>query len=83
VPQYRDLEGPLHHQRTDFFKELGHYDRKAVHNLKYYTWVEQQGKTSEELQAQWEPEYWTELFEEEPAHVDRLIEAFNREVDGL
>jgi hypothetical protein len=28
-------------------------DRKRVHNLKYYTWVEQQGKTYEEIQAQW------------------------------
>ncbi len=76
----RDLEGPLRHQRTDFFKELGYYDRKAIHNLKYYTWVEQQGKTSEELTAQWEPEYWTGLFREEPAHIDRLIDAFNREI---
>ena len=73
-----DLEGPLRHQRTDFFKELGYYDRKAIHNLKYYTWVEQQGKTSEELNAQWAPEYWTELFEEEPARIDALIEEFNR-----
>ncbi len=80
---FRDLEGPLRHQRIDFFKELGYYDRKAIHNLKYYTWVEQQGKTSEELNAQWDPEYWTELFEEEPSRVDRLIETFNRKVDGL
>jgi cysteine synthase len=84
APQaFRDLEGPLFHQRTDFFKELGYNDRKAIHNLKYYTWVEQQGKTSEELNAQWEPEYWTELFDQEPAHVDQLIEAFNRVVAGL
>jgi len=73
-----DLEGPLHHQRTDFFKELGYHDRKAIHNLKYYTWVEQQGKTTEELNAQWAPEYWTELFEEEPTRIDALIEEFNR-----
>ncbi|MCC6396072.1 MAG: pyridoxal-phosphate dependent enzyme [Bacteroidetes bacterium] len=75
-----DLEGPLHHQRPEFFKDLGYHDRKAIHNLKYYTWVEQQGKTTEELNAQWDPEYWKELFEEEPARIDSLIEEFNREI---
>ena len=77
---WRDLEGPLHHQRTDFYKELGYYDRKAIHHLKYYTWVEQQGKTPEELAAQWDPEYWSSLFEHEPRLLDELIDAFNREV---
>ncbi len=77
---WRDLEGPLHHQRTDFYKELGYYDRKAIHHLKYYTWVEQQGKTPEELSAQWDPEYWSSLFEHEPRLLDELIDAFNREV---
>ena len=73
----RDLAGPLHHQRTDFFRELTYYERKAIHNLKYYTWVEQQGKTLEELNAQWDPEYWRALFEDEVAGFDRLIESFN------
>jgi cysteine synthase len=77
---WRDLEGPLNHQRTDFYKELGYYDRKAIHHLKYYTWVEQQGKTSEELVAQWDPEYWSAMFEHEPRLLDELIEAFNREI---
>ena len=77
---YRDLEGPLLHQRTDAFKELTYTDRKAIHNLKYYTWVEQQGKTSEELNAQWDPAYWTVRFEEEVKEFDKLIGAFNAEV---
>ena len=83
---YRDrrcVAGPRRaaaHQRMDYFKELGYYDRKAIHNLKYYTWVEQQGKTSEELNAQWDPEYWSGLFEHEPRLLDELIDAFNREV---
>ena len=39
-------------------QELDYYERKRIHNLKYYTWVEQQGKTYEEIQAQWyDPEY--------------------------
>ncbi len=35
-------------QPIDFMQELNYYDRKRIHNLKYYTWVEQQGKTYEE-----------------------------------
>jgi hypothetical protein len=42
--------------------------------------VEQQGKTVEELNAQWSREYWRGLFEEEAAEFERLIAAFNREV---
>ncbi len=79
----RDLEGPLHHQGMDYFKELSYYDRKAIHNLKYYTWVEQQGKTTEELQAQWDPEYWRRLFEDEVKGFDTLIEEFNKEVGTI
>jgi hypothetical protein len=72
--------GSLERQAVDHFKELTHVDRKAIHNLKYFTWVEQQGKTFEEINAQWSPEYWRELFVEEVAHFDRLIADFNREV---
>ena len=38
-------------QSIDHVQELGYYDRKRIHNLKYYTWVEQQGKTYDEIQA--------------------------------
>jgi hypothetical protein len=34
-----------------------------MHNLKYFTWVEQQGKRVEELDAQWDdPGYWTSRY---------------------
>ena len=72
-----DWAGPLAHQGVEYFKELTYPERKAIHNLKYYTWVEQQGKTSQELAAQWEPDYWRRLFEEEVGQFDELIEAFN------
>ena len=72
--------GSLERQSTAHFKELTHADRKAIHNLKYFTWVEQQGKTFEEINAQWSPEYWRQLFEDEAEEFDRLIVAFNREV---
>ncbi len=76
VKEYRDAEGEYQEvnaaadydrrilgQGTDHMQELGYWDRKRMHNLKYYTWVEQQGKTSEELDAQWyDDEYWTRQF---------------------
>jgi cysteine synthase len=77
-----DFAGPLGHQGVENFKELSYENRKAIHDLKYYTWVEQQGKTSEELTAQWNPEYWRALFEDEVAGFDRLIERFNRAAKG-
>ena len=64
-------------QATDFIQELGYKDRKRIHNLKYYTWVEQQGKTYEEIMDQWyDPEYWTEIQTQQP-EIDALIEEFN------
>ena len=73
-------ESGLAHQSVDYFKELNYMDRKALHNLKYYTWVEQQGRTVEELNALWEPEFWREIFEDEVKVFDRMIEEFNAEV---
>lgn len=77
VEAAKDHAGPLAHQNIDFFKELSYYDRKAIHNLKYFTWVEQQGKTYEEINAQWDPEYWRSLFEDEVGYFDKLITEFN------
>jgi hypothetical protein len=74
-----DYAGPLAHQGVDYFKELTYPERKAIHNLKYYTWVEQQGKTAQELTEQWNPEYWRALFEDEVAFFDQLIDDFNKQ----
>ena len=60
----------------DWVKELSYWDRKALHNLKYFTWVEQQGKTVEELDALWKPEFWDEMFSQIPVW-DKLIKEFN------
>jgi cysteine synthase len=64
-------------ETIDYVQELTYYNRKRIHNLKYFTWVEQQGKTYEEIQAQWyDSNYWTDI----PRHIeeiDSLIEAFN------
>ena len=66
----------------DYMEELNYYQRKRVHNLKYYTWVEQQGKTYEEIQAQWyDPDYWTNI-QAMVDPIDELIEQFNDRVDA-
>ena len=66
-------------QRTDNVLELTHPERKRIHNLKYYTWIEQQGKSVDELNAQWHDEsYWTSIQGQAPL-IDELITEFNRE----
>jgi cysteine synthase A len=68
------------HQGTDYFKELSYTDKKTIHNLKYFTWVEQQGKSVEELNAQWYNEnYWKERFSVVPKW-DEMIKDFNAKV---
>lgn len=70
----------LKQQKTDNFVELSYIDKKRIHNLKYFTWVEQQGKSVEELNAQWFDEnYWREKFSVTP-EWDKLIEEFNNRV---
>ncbi len=75
-----DWASVIKHQGIDYIKELSYYDKKAIHNLKYFTWVEQQGKSVEELNAQWYSEsYWPERFNIS-AKWDRLISRFNEQV---
>jgi cysteine synthase len=72
-----DREACLMSQTYDNFLELSYQDKKRIHNLKYYTWVEQQGKTYEEILKQWDPAYWVETFEENLEELDKAIEEFN------
>lgn len=78
-----DFARYLHGVTLDNLLELSYIDRRRVHNLKYYTWVEQQGKTYEEIQEQWYScDYWKEIQQLiEP--IDALIEACNQEVGLL
>jgi cysteine synthase len=65
---------------TDNMLELTYPERRRVHNLKYFTWVEQQGRTYEEIQDQWySPDYWTS-FQKQAPEIDAMIEEFNKEV---
>lgn len=52
------IEGVFHAMRTDWVLDGTPEVRQRWHNLKYYTWVEQQGKMVEELDAQRDPEWW-------------------------
>ena len=73
----------LEKQGTDNLLELRYEDRKRIHNLKYYTWIEQQGKELEELNAQWyDRNYWTSI-QKQTGDIDKLIEKFNRQVGLL
>jgi cysteine synthase A len=68
---------------SDYLLDMTSMDRKRVHNLKYYTWVEQQGKTYEEINAQWDDEnYWTDVQKQTP-EIDALIDEFNDRVGLL
>ena len=75
-----DFARYLQGQSTDNMLELRYTDRRRVHNLKYYTWVEQQGKTYEEIQDMWcQPDYWNGV-QKQADDIDELINDFNAEV---
>jgi cysteine synthase len=59
-------------RRTGWLVEGTPEVRRRWHNQKYFTWVEQQGKTVAELRAQEDPAWW--VAEQERAHeIDRRI----------
>jgi len=62
----------------DNTKELTYYDKKAIHNLKYYTWIEQQQKDISELNAQWydHKNFWGKTLNQ-ASEIDELIKEFN------
>ena len=71
------FEADLMGLSTDYMIEMDYYEKKRMHNLKYFTWIEQQGKTSEELNAQWyDPDYWKSRYAK-VEEWDREIEEFN------
>jgi cysteine synthase A len=75
-----DFASYLQGESTDNLLELSHRDRRRIHNLKYYTWVEQQGRTYEEILAQREdPTYWSGVQSQTEA-IDALIDDFNGRV---
>jgi hypothetical protein len=73
----RDHEKCMLGTATSTMKELGYNDRKAIHNLKYFTWIEQQEKDVEDLRQLWDDRHiWPKIFSQ-PARWDELINEFN------
>ncbi|GIV01074.1 MAG: hypothetical protein KatS3mg014_2689 [Actinomycetota bacterium] len=72
-----DLARHLHGAGIDWMRECSYWDRKRIHNLKYYTWVEQQGKDSKDLVALWDPATWDAIHALLP-EWDAAIRAANR-----
>ena len=79
---YAREDGLRHRERwldgisTDHMRELGYRDRKELHNFKYFTWVEQQGRQVDELRRLWDPDFWVEVFASAKTW-DPRIEEFN------
>jgi len=74
---YRDIER-LAGINIEAMQELDYYDKRRIHNLKYFTWIEQQGREPEELNAQWydHENYWGQTFDATET-MDALINEFN------
>jgi len=79
-----DQANSLYGTGTDNLIELTYNERKRIHNLKYYTWVEQQGKCVEELDDQWYRQDKTfEAVQSQADRIDELINEFNDAVGLL
>ncbi|WP_291633391.1 pyridoxal-phosphate dependent enzyme [Clostridium sp.] len=82
--EYTEIDAAVDHNRsvlglrTDSMEELTYQGKKRIHNLKYYTWIEQQKYDMDELNAQWYDydNYWGKLHQMAP-ELDKLIEQFN------
>ncbi|MEL7564480.1 MAG: pyridoxal-5-phosphate-dependent protein subunit beta [Dehalobacterium sp.] len=83
--EYKEINAVVDYYRhlisltTDNMQELTYPDRRRIHNLKYYTWIEQQGKELDELNAQWYDyeNYWGSI-RKQTDMIDQLINEFNQ-----
>ncbi|PIS30062.1 MAG: pyridoxal-5-phosphate-dependent protein subunit beta [Candidatus Marinimicrobia bacterium CG08_land_8_20_14_0_20_45_22] len=73
----RDFSRHILGIKTDVMQELSYVERRRIHNLKYYTWIEQQGRDVRELNDQWyDDEYWDKIRRMTP-QIDERIRVFN------
>ncbi|MBU0488668.1 MAG: pyridoxal-phosphate dependent enzyme [Bacteroidetes bacterium] len=74
IQAVKDFEGCLISQSFDNMRELNYQDQKTLHNLKYFTWVEQQAKEVADLNQLWyDHDLWGKIF----AQVDKWEELIN------
>jgi cysteine synthase A len=77
VQAVKDFEKCMLGTTTDYMKELTYNDQKVIHNLKYFTWIEQQAKDVEDLRQLWDDRaIWPKIFSQ-PVVWDQLINEFN------
>jgi len=77
IQAVKDMEKCIFGQHYDNLKELSYTDKKAIHNLKYFTWVEQQAKEVEDLNQLWyDRSLWNTMFNQ-VERWDELINEFN------
>lgn len=70
-----DFSAALASISTDYMIELDYYGKKRIHNLKYFTWIEQQGKTVEELNNQWyDDNYWKDSWKKVDEWDEEIME---------
>lgn len=65
----------FHKADLGWIQEGTRHNRNRWHNLKYYTWVEQQDKSVAELDAQKDPQWWL-AHQEKVAQIDDLIQKY-------
>jgi cysteine synthase len=75
-----DYKEVLIDQNTNWMLELNYYDKRRIHNLKYFTWVEQRGKSVEELEEQWNNENYFKEKLNSYKFWDEKIREFNERV---
>ena len=64
---------------TDNLRELNYQDRKQLHNFKYFTWVEQQQRSADDLRKMWDPEFWDQTFAQVEQWDQQIVE-FNKRI---
>jgi len=89
-PNYSKIEAATSYYQhlrglsTDYMEELNYLSKKRIHNLKYYTWIEQQEKNLEELNRQWydDQNYWRDIHKQ-ASQIDEFIDSFNQKTGLL
>lgn len=75
------IESVFHGVKTDWVQHATPLNHQRWHNLKYYTWVEQQGKSIKELDAQRDPAWW-EKHQNMVAEIDERLIANRKDENG-